>query len=342
MPTLAPSTTWRITQPTVAELREPLLALWHRNLPGASRDRFEWLYGTGRAEALLLGGRPVIGSAGLMRRRFSIAGEVIEGGAAIDLNVDEQQRSVGPAMTLARAVMKLADENGSSCLYGFPIPRAAGVLKRCGYQQIGEVSNWTKLLRSEVKLRSVLRSSMAAKLAGPLVDVVLRWKSPVREWRLPQQVVVETPTTFDERFNRLWQAAAQRIGVLGERSADYLRWRFTKCPELKYECFALAGRGCGELLGYIVWYRSDESICIADLLAVDDAATELLLSEFTRQARRLRADAIRLACFATPQFYEQLEAAGFSRRQDSYPVLVRMHETVTDWYLTMADHDTDV
>ena len=342
MPTLAPSTTWRITQPTVAELREPMLELWHRNLPGASRDRFEWLYGTGRAEALLLGERPVIGSAGLMRRRFSIAGEVIEGGAAIDLNVDEQQRSVGPAMTLARAVMKLADENGCSCLYGFPIPRAAGVLKRCGYRQLGEVSNWTKLLRSEVKLRTVLKSSLAAKLAAPLVDAALRWKSPERSWRLPRQVVVETPTTFDERFNRLWQTAAQRFGVLGERSADYLRWRFSKCPELKYECFALTGRGSGELLGYIVWYRSDESICIADLLAVDDAATELLLAEFTRQARRLRADAIRLACFAAPRFYEQLEAAGFSRRQDSYPVLVRMPQAVTDWYLTMADHDTDV
>ncbi len=342
MSTIAPSTTWRVTRPSVSELREPLLELWQRNFPDASRDRFEWLYGTGRAEALLLGERKAIGAAGLMRRRFAIAGEVIEGGAAIDLNVDEQQRSVGPAMTLARAVMKLADENGCSCLYGLPIPRAAGVLKRCGYRQIGEVSNWTKLLRSEVKLRSVLRSSLAAKVAAPLVDVALRWKSSDSTRRLPPQVVVEIPTTFDERFNRLWRTAAQRFGVLGERSADYLKWRFSKCPELKYECFALTGRGSGELLGYVVWHRSDESICIADLLAVDDSATELLLAEFTRHARRLRADAIRLSCFAAPRFYSLLESTGFSRRQDSYPVLVRMSEVAGDVYMTMADHDTDV
>ncbi|MBC7817533.1 MAG: GNAT family N-acetyltransferase [Planctomycetaceae bacterium] len=340
--TLAPSITWRIAQPTLADLREPLLALWNRNLPDASRDRFEWLYGTGRADGLLLGDRQIIGGAGLMRRRFAIAGQVIEGGAAIDLNVDAEQRSVGPAMTLARAVMKLADENGVSCLYGFPIPRAAGVLKRCGYRQLGEMSNWTMLLRSEAKLRGVLRSSLAAKLAAPLVDIGLRWKSSESTWRLPQQVMVETPVTFDERFNRLWRTAAQRFGVLGERSSDYLKWRFTKCPELKYECFALTGRGSGELLGYVVWYRSEESICIADLLAVDDSATELLLAEFTRQARRQRADAIRLSCFAAPQFYAQLEAVGFSRRKDSYPVLVRMPDAASDWYLTMADHDTDV
>ncbi len=342
MPTLSPSTTWRVTHPTVSELREPLLELWHRNLPDASRDRFEWLYGTGRAEALVLGERDLIGSAGLMKRRFSIAGEVVKGGAAIDLNVDERQRSVGPAMTLARAVMKLADENGVSCLYGFPIRQAAGVLKRCGYRQLGEISNWTKLLRSKVKLTSVLRSALAAKLAAPLVDVALRWKSSGNAPRLPQSVVIENRVAFDERFDRLWQTAAQRFGVLGERSADYLRWRFTKCPELKYECFALARAGGGELLGYIVWYRCGESVCIADLLAVDDAATELLLAEFTRQARRLRADAIRLACFGPPQFYSLLESAGFSRRQDSYPVLVRMPEVVGDIFMTMADHDTNV
>lgn len=342
MPTLTSATTWRITQPTVSELREPLLALWHRNLPGASRERFEWLYGTGRAETLLLGERPVIGAAGLLRRRFSIAGEVIEGGAAIDLNVDERQRSVGPAMTLARAIMKLAEENGCACLYGFPMPRAAGILKRCGYRQLGAVSNWTKLLRSESKLRSVLCSSLAAKLAAPLVDVTLRWKSSGREPRLPQSVVVETPATFDERFDRLWRIAAARFGVLGERSADYLRWRFTKCPELKYECFALADRGGGELLGYVVWHRSEASVCIADLLAVDDSATELLLAEFTRQARRKKADAIRMACFGPSSFYSLLESAGFSRRQDSDAVLVRMPEVAGDVYLTMADHDTDV
>ncbi len=342
MSTLVSSKTWRITQPTVVELREPLLDLWHRNLPGASRDRFEWLYGTGRAEGLLLGERHAIGAAGLMHRRFAIEGKVIDGGAAIDLNVEECQRTVGPAMMLARAVIQLAEDNRLSCLYGFPIPRAAGVLKRCGYRQLGEVSNWTKPLRSESRLRGVLRSALAAKLASPLVDLALRWRLSDSAHRLPQQVVIETPESFDERFDRMWRTAARRFGVLGERSAEYLRWRFTKCPELKYECFALAGRGGGELLGYIVWYRSDESVCIADLLAADHATTELLLAEFTRQARRLRADAIRMACFGPPRLYSQLESAGFSRRQNSYPVLVRMSDIAGDLYFTMADHDTDV
>lgn len=336
------TTIWRITRPTVNELREPLLDLWRRNLPDASRDRFEWMYGTGNAEAVVLGDPKLIGAAGLMHRQFLVDGEVFDGGAAIDLNVDADQRSVGPAMTLARAVLQLADENGLLATYGFPIPRAAGVLKRCGYRQIGVVSNWTKLLRSEEKLRSVLRSSLAAKVASPLVDFALQWKSSRSTPGLPKNAVIETPIAFDERFDRLWRKAAQRYGALGERSAKYLRWRFTKCPEVRYECFAISQCRGGELLGYIVWYRSNNSMCIADLLADGDATTRLLLAEFARQARKRKADAIRLSCYAPSSFYSQLELAGFSRRKDSYPVLVRMPDWGGEMYLTMADHDTDV
>lgn len=338
MPALAASTTWRVTQPDVSELREPLLELWRRNLPNASSSRFGWLYASRRAVGFLLGEPRVIGSAGCLSRRFSVAGELVDGGAAIDLNVDESQRSVGPALTLARAVTQAADQRGLACLYGLPIPSASAVLKRCGYRQIGAVSNWTKLLRSEFKLREKLRSGLAAKLVAPLVDAVLSLKSS-RGGRLPKDASVESPTMFDERFDKLWQRAAKRFGAIGERTADYLTWRFSQCPDIKYGIFALARRG--ELLGYVVWYRADESICIADLLA-DETSTGLLLAEFTRMARKRRADAIRMSCFGPPEFYQQLQSAGFSRRQDSTAVLVRMSATASDWYLTMTDHDTDV
>ncbi len=338
MPAVAASTIWRITQPDVRELREPLLELWRRNLPNASSSRFGWLYESGRAEAFLLGEPRVVGSAGCLSRRFAIAGEMVEGGAAIDLNVDESQRSVGPALTLARAVTQAADQNGLACLYGLPIPRAAAVLKRCGYRQIGAISNWTKLLRSEFKLRDVVRSRLAAKLVAPFVDAAMRWKSSDGR-RLPADFVAESPTEFDARFDKLWQRASQRFGVIGERTADFLSWRFSKCPDLKYEIFALSRRD--ELLGYVVWYQDEDSICIADLLA-DEDSIELLLSEFTRLARRRRAAAIRMSCFGPPEFCQRLQSSGFSRRQDSTAVLVRTSVATGEWYLTMADHDTDV
>lgn len=337
MSSLSPSKSWRISQPDSYELREPLLELWRRNLPGASTSRFRWLYESGRAEAFLLGEPHPIGSAGCLSRRFAVQREVVEGGAAIDLNVDERQRSMGPALTLARAVTQAADQKGFACLYGLPIPSAAAVLKRVGYRQIGQLSNWTKLLHSEPTLRGVLRSRLAARFAAPLVDAVLQWTASAPR-QIPADVISESVSVFDGRFDRLWRRAMQWFGVIGERTANFLTWRFLECPDVGYEIFTVSR--AGELLGYVVWSRAGKSVSIADLLCEPDA-TEWLLAEFTRLVRHQRADAIRLSCFGPPELYQQLQSAGFSRRQDSTTVLVRTSMSTDGWYLTMADHDAD-
>ena len=342
-----------VTQPDVESLREPLLALWARNLPGASPERFDWLYGSGRSQAWLLqeqdGG--VIGSAGWTQRRMAIAGQIAEAGVAIDLNVDEQKRSLGPALALVREVAASAERDGMSLTYAIPIRPAVSVMKLARYRSIGELSNWTKVLRTEFKLRHLLRSRWAARLAAPFADVAWRLFDPARRTPLPANVAVESVSTFDERFDRLWLSTIHRFAVIGERTADFLTWRFLQCPEYGHQIFTLVNRESHELLGYVVWHVSDDAVSIADLLAVDNATTTLLLAEFNRMVRETRATAIRLSCFASSEFYQTLQAAGFSRRADGLPVLVKTSgdnsAAMTDaqhghnWYLTMADHDVD-
>ena len=354
-PTLTNAPQWEVTQPDVASLRAPLLGLWQRNLPTAAEHRIDWLYGSGRARAWLLGERDCApaGAAGLMLRRMSVAGRMVDGGAAIDLNVDQTQRSVGPALALVRAVTGAADREGRAVLFGMPNRSATAVMKRAGYREMGEFSCWTKLLSSEQKLQGVLRSRWASRLLAPLTDKTLHLMSS--EWRIraPRDVVAEPLSHFDSRFDRLWHRAACQFDVIGERTADYLNWRFTSCPDLDYEIFTLAERATGELLGYVVWYADEGAISISDLLAIDEPTTSLLLAEFSRCARRSRSSAIRFGCFGSPEFYRQLQLAGFQRRQNRHPVLGRLGaatEAATEaatcqgarWYLTLADSDTDV
>ena len=350
-PTSTNAPTWEVTQPNVASLREPLLGLWQRNLPTAAEHRFDWLYGSGRARAWLLGERDSTpaGAAGLMLRRMSVAGRLVECGAAIDLNVDQTQRSVGPALALVRAVTSAADREGREVLFGMPNRSATAVMKRAGYRELGEFSCWTKLLSSEQKLQGVLRSRWASRLLAPLTDKTLQLLSSEWRTRAPRDVVAEPLSHFDSRFDRLWSHASRRFDVIGERTEDYLGWRFTNCPDLDYEIFTLAERATGELLGYVVWYADEGAISISDLLAIDEPTTSLLLAEFSRFARRTRSSAIRFGCFGSPEFYRRLQRAGFQRRQNRHPVLGRLREAAeaatfqgTNWYLTMADSDTDV
>ena len=355
MSTTWPSSTnapqWEVTQPDVASLREPLLGLWQRNLPTAAEHRIDWLYGSGRARAWLLAerdGAPA-GAAGLMLRRMSVAGRMTDGGAAIDLNVDQTQRSVGPALALVRAVTSAADREGREVLFGLPNRSATAVMKRAGYRELGEFSCWTKLLNSEQKLLGVLRSKWASRLLAPLTDTALQLMSS--EWRVrtPRDVVAESLPHFDNRFDRLWTRASGRFDVIGERTEDYLSWRFANCPDLDYRIFALSERATGELLGYVVWYADEGATSVSDLLALDEPTTSLLLAEFSRFARHTRSSAIRFGCFGSPEFYRRLQLAGFQRRQNRHPVLGRWGgesglatRADANWYLTLADSDTDV
>ena len=355
MSTTWPSSTnapqWEVTQPDVASLRAPLLGLWQRNLPTAAEHRFDWLYGSGRARAWLLGepDSTPAGAAGLLLRRMSVAGRMVECGAAIDLNVDQTQRSVGPALALVRAVTGAADREGREVLFGMPNRSATAVMKRAGYRELGEFSCWTKLLSSRQKLDRVLRSRWASRLVAPLTDKALQLLSTEWRVRLPRQVVAESLSRFDSRFDRLWSHVPSRFDVIGERTQDYLSWRFASCPDLVYEIFTLASRETGELLGYVVWYADEGAVSISDLLAVDEPTTALVLAEFSRAVRRTKAAAIRFGCFGSPAFYRQLQRAGFHRRQNRHAILSRLEgESKTairegaNWYLTMADSDTDV
>ncbi len=332
-------------------LREPLIKLWQRNLPTASAHRFMWLYQSGHARAWLLGepGSELAGAAGLMLRRMVVNGRVVDGGAAIDLNVDQSQRSVGPALTLARAVVSGSEAAGCELLFGMPNRSATAVMKRAGYRELGEFSSWTKLLDTRTKLQLIFRSKAMAAMVAPAMNRCLRLAN--REWltRLPADVGTESLQRFDSRFDRLWERVRNRFDVVGERTESFLNWRFIQCPDLPYEIFALTQQSTGELLGYVVWFADDGAASISDLMAIDNQMTSVLLAEFSRQMRRKRFSAIRFGCFSSPEFYSQLMAAGFHRRKNRHPVICHASTACSDiassnarWYLTMADSDTDV
>ncbi len=342
-----------VTQVSVVAARETLLSLWARNLPEATPERFDWLYSDDRSQAWLLeeSEAGVIGSAGRTPRRLFIAGQVVEAGSAIDLNVDAPKRSLGPALALVREVAAASEREGLSLMYAIPIPAAEVVMKFARYRPIGAMSHWTKLLRSEYKLRAHLRFDWAARLAALFVDVGLRLFDPARHKSLPTYVTSDVRSAFDERFDRLWLRARDRFAVIGERTAEFLTWRFLKCPEVRYQIFTLVDTRSHELLGYVVWTEETEAVSVADLLAADGATTPLLLAEFSRMIRRTGAAAIRLGCFAPAEFHQALQAAGFSRRADGQHVLVKRlgdqnsvtanAESGDNWYLTMADHDVN-
>ena len=62
----------------------------------------------------------------------------------------------------------------------------------------------------------------------------------------------ELLTDYDERFDILWQKAIKSYSLIGERTSEFLHWRFTLCPFKKFSTFALIDKETGTVLQVVL------------------------------------------------------------------------------------------
>lgn len=347
--------------------RAQVLDLWRRNLPGAGEARYTWLYERGPALGWLLetdGGR-CVGMAGIMQRKFHCGGVDATIGQAVDFNIDPGHRSGGPALKLQRAVTATVTAGRFPLLYAFPNDQSKPVLERVGYRPLGPFGRWVKLLRSEVRLQRCLRYPALTKVIAGAVDLGLRLTSRESRESAPKELRFDVINSFDDRFDQLWQRARGAMQFIGERTAEYLNWRFAQAPDIRHSALTMTDEA-GRLSGYIVYCRQGNTILVGDLLADDTRRMEPLLGEFIRRMRWERAESVTLTFLGPTYIEDLLERFGFWRRPSDWTVLIhpplasasrlgtshpsapRLGDmdaaTVLDstrWWLTRADVDTD-
>jgi len=291
-----------------------------------------------------------VGATGLMARTLNAFGEVLQAGQAIDLNVDRAHRTIGPALGLQRGVTGAVKRGQLGLVYAFPSAQSESVLRRAGYRVLGGVQRWYKPLECEEVFKDRLRHPLARKVVSTVVGSALRLKCPEIPRRRAGLDVCVTDH-FDARFDVLWQAAARRFGIVGERTSEYLNWRFRQCPNVRYRVFCLTGAG-QELLAYLVYTRHEDTIHVNDLFFAEHDGLSLLLAEFLHLMRRQRAKAVVTVYQGSEVVSRILRRFGFWKRPSEWNTMVyvdrqrfgRNAEAVFDpnrWHLTRADIDTD-
>jgi hypothetical protein len=285
-----------------------------------------------------------------MRRTFSVFGRTLAGAQAVDLNVDRQHRTIGPALALQRAVLAEVEEGSVGLVYGLPNPQSEAVLRRAGYREIGPLGRWIKPLSAR-KMLHALRPKWLAPPATAAADLVLRLVSAETFGRLPGGLRVERLARFDARFDRLFEAAAPRLGIVGQRTAEYLAWRFAACPRGRHRVLGLLDPA-GELLAYAVYRRRRGVVCLGDFLAADPRHLEILLAELLRRLRRRSAQALVVNYLGGPEVCHVFWRLGFWPRVLQWKAMLyadpRQFGPDLDrlwlpdnWHLTRADLDTD-
>jgi hypothetical protein len=340
-----------------------LLRLWWQNLPVAQESadaKYRWLYRDAPQPGGVFmlkarrAGEPerVVGTAGVGCRRFFANGRPARAALIGDVAVDQDHRTLLPAMRLIRQVREAALAEFDFA-YAYPNRSAEGVFVRCGYRKLGPMARFAAVLRHEPYLRQVLRVPVLPRIAGAGLDLVRSGlRAPRVLWALGGHRL-EWLGDVDERFDGLWERARTEYGLIGQRDAGFLRWRFLRHPTERFQIAALVRHDHTRALdAYAVIELQERTAHVRDLFGHLDGCGKLL--DLLLPALRDRgASNVSMEFLGASRIVQLLRSRGFQRRASERAIIVQSRDGDMDaaglaaltqdaerLHLTDADEDT--
>ncbi|MCP4650121.1 MAG: GNAT family N-acetyltransferase [PVC group bacterium] len=325
-----------------------------RNLGEHSQDWYEWKYTQclGDHKSCFIArdeskGSTAVGTVSLFPRFMRHEGKDIKVAIAGDIAVDKAHRAFGPALKLEKTVLEDAKNNGVNFVICLPNKAAEALMLRVGYQKIGTMGRFVKLLRTEYKLKKIIKITVLRKIAAAVLDFFIAIFSKERAFINKSGLKAELISSFDAGFDELWQNAEYPFKLVERRSSQFLNWRYQPAAG-KYKIFSLSNKD-NKKIGYVVFLIENNVFHIFDMFALDyDVSVKKLLAEFISFVRKEKGDAVSVSCFGSPRIKEKLKSFSFVKRDeagmsilmycldDSFKSLVSNEE---NWYFFMGDND---
>jgi hypothetical protein len=352
--------------------REKILALWNRGLThgGMPEAKFDWYYRKncgGPPQIFFLCHGPqqeTVGVAAVGRREMRIGTQTIMSGELVDFVAVPEHRTLFPALFLQKEIRRLTlktplksqnsempSDGAHDILYGLPNPKSLAVVKRAGYQLVGQLVRRARILRLAGYL-SRHAPVWIGRLIGPMLDSVRMGVLALRAitTRGLRSCWLDRP---DSRFDDLWKrvAAQSRMNnvLMGVRDSAFLTWRFIDCPLRTYRFFALFTNTEDRLIAYAVCAVDGEALHVHDFLVDPTApdADKTLWIALSREAYRRGHSTLSVEFLGAESIQQSLEAIGLVKRQQRplyATTAAAIHDRNTllqesNWYLTSADED---
>ncbi len=346
---------YAIVKEDPTQSRAEIVGFWLRTFPAWSEGKFDQFYvGNPRGHAgCWIAREPeqneVVGSIAIFPRKVLIDGQVHTVGLAGDLGVHPEHRQKGLALELRKRMIAYREEAPFGFLYGMPNERSARITVRAGYHIVGPMKRLVKLMKTRDFIeRRVKIGPLASALAAPL-DAALHQRSPERGIRLPEGCTLETPSVFDGRFDTLWEKASARFPLIGERTADFLNWRFMRSPSFSYRILALTETASGAVLAYIVYRQHENELHIADVFGADlEETLDAMLAQFLQMAREVGTVSVSVCYFGNDKITRGFQRFGFRFREHRRPLIVFVDDdkpyadlvrSEQNWYVFEGDND---
>lgn len=338
------------TQTTIRLLakrdREDMIRLYENTfgylMGGIESERhWDWEYENGPEGPALVfvceADGKVVGAHGNLPLRFKVGELVLIASSSFDSMVDSDYRGLGVFTGVVRAFQDAAYERGICLSYNFPNENSFPIhINRLGRTSIEEYI----VLRRSIRKRHLLQKEGLQLLA---------WMyKTLAQVRLKGAQIVQVGG-FDARFDALWEAAKEQVGVGIVRDSHYLDWRFVQKPECPYTTYVYLENDT--IAGYIVLrIFKDQQLAaglVMDVLALpgrEDIVLALFAKAF-QQFIRARAGQVRFGAMDQGP-YTQTVRSLFTRCSQR-PLCAEVYGDVDpafvldgdNWFITFADTD---
>ncbi|MEO7068141.1 MAG: hypothetical protein ABI114_14615 [Rhodanobacter sp.] len=263
------------------------------------------------------------------------------GGVLVDMAVTIQHRTLGPAIILQTALMDHASEQ-YDLLYGFPNRKSLPVVKRIGYDVLGYMPRFTRVLQHRSYLERIGLRWAAQPLAW-LLDTFDGAAGVLRAC-FTDTLHSEWLNHVDPRMDALWQRSTHGTGPITIRDTAFLRWRFDDAPMVTIRYFVLSTPD-GSLLAWFACQCDGNTLQIRDFWSLEAASGVCAshIRELIRAARRGSWSAVSVEHIGASGTMDSWIACGFHQR-DQRPIIGRWMHSTTDhaqvcFHLTAADED---
>jgi hypothetical protein len=302
----------------------------------------------------------LVGSFGHTPVRLKLGAKETVAVQAVDAMVLAEFRRQKVFLKLAQQTYSRLDAAGVPLAYVFPAASVrAPFVRQFGYVESGAVPRFVKVVRADGLGQVLGRPGPKSWLDQ------LAWAGASARGELAARpsragLRVSAVSSFDARFDRLWQSCAGSLTIAAVRDAAYLNWRYCQNPLRQYVILIVEHGeqllGCAVLL-----HAAEPSVTyVIELLLADqgEAAGQALLAEAAGRARQ--AGSALLQCWMLRHhrvYVRALEGSGFVYWPSgalpgwlgyATPFIVRMATgaghapepaALDNWFLSMGDHD---
>ncbi len=301
---------------------DQIVRFWEAYLPGTPSERLKWMQ-TGNPAgpsswflAFEKGSDEIVGTMTIMPRRIYYRGRELRTGILGDFMVDAKYRVFGPNLMLMRTSTDALDDLGLSFLYTVPNESSRKVAERIGIKYITELDCYARPLNFRFYLEKRLPGP-AATILAPVVGALFRISS--RETWCSFDGTVEETQDVGDRFDTFWQRLRDVSSlIIGDRSAEYLRWRYQDNPLYRFRFLVCRKKGDREISGYAVFCtREENKIDIYDMQATNGGCLDGLVRRLTAIGRAEGSQALYYIAPKGSPLFERLKMFRFIDTRDT-------------------------